>query len=64
MSDGISEAYKGTYFSDKSKLETSELEEIKKEMNQLISWGKDLAKAINQLHERIEGFEDSKKIAE
>jgi len=62
MSDGISEARSGTYFSDRSSPEMTDLEKLKKEMNHLINWHSDLGKAINMLANKIDSFDDSKEI--
>jgi len=54
MSDGITDAWRNSKLTEK--------EELQREMKYLISWGGDLAKAINDLHERIEALEESKDI--
>ena len=54
MSDGITDAWRNPKLTEK--------EELQREMKYLISWGDDLAKAINDLHERIEALEESKDI--
>jgi hypothetical protein len=54
MSDGITDAWRDSGLTEK--------EEIRREMNRLISWGEDLAKAINDLYKRIEALEESKDI--
>ena len=64
MSDGISEVYRGTYFSDKSEPEKSDIELIRSRLDILIQWHSDLAKAINILSLRLDVLEDNKSITE
>lgn len=61
MSDGISEARKGTYFSDRSH-EYDEKEEIKKRIYRVRSIIQDYNFELDELKNRLEKLENTKKI--